>query len=230
MSAHEIEPSSTFLTLAAGLRSVPPARADGDRPAVLKLLGLKRLQVGPVDCEVGPGECISIMGPSGAGKSVLLRMLADLDPHEGDAALDGVAASSMAAPDWRSQVTYVPADSGWWSTRVADHFAAGTDFSRLEEVGIAPAAAAWPVSRLSTGEKQRLALMRAITPRTRALLLDEPTSGLDAGNIGRVEALLRHVLGRGIAIVLVTHDPAQALRLARRHFTLSQGRLVEDAA
>jgi ABC-type multidrug transport system ATPase subunit len=193
---------------------------------VLQLIGLKRLHVGPVDGEVADGQCLAVMGRSGAGKSVLLRMVADLDPHEGDAALDGVAASAVAAPDWRAQVTYVAAESGWWSPTVADHFPAGSDFARFEELGIPPEAAAWPVSRLSTGERQRLALLRAITPRTRVLLLDEPTSGLDAGSVARVEDLLRRRLAGGMAIVLVTHDPAQAGRLADRRLELRDGRLA----
>jgi ABC-type nitrate/sulfonate/bicarbonate transport system ATPase subunit len=58
---------------------------------------LRRLHVGPIDFALGPGECVSIGGKSGAGKSVLLRLVADLDPHEGDALLDGAACSAMAA-------------------------------------------------------------------------------------------------------------------------------------
>jgi ABC-type multidrug transport system ATPase subunit len=197
---------------------------------MLKLLGLKRLHVGPVHAEVGAGECVAVMGRSGAGKSVLLRMVADLDPHEGDAALDGVAAAGLPAPEWRARVTYVGAESGWWSATVSDHFAAGTDFSGFEQVGIPSEAAGWPVSRLSTGERQRLALLRAITPRTRVLLLDEPTSGLDRDSVARVEVLLRGLLARGLAIVLVTHDPDQAARLAHRRLALDEGRLVEVAA
>ncbi len=196
---------------------------------MLSLLALRRLHVGPVSCEVAAGECVSVMGASGAGKSVLLRMVADLDPHDGDAALDGVAASCLAAPDWRAQVTYIAADSGWWAPRVGDHFAPGTDASALGALGISPDALEWPVGRLSTGERQRLALLRAITPRTRVLLLDEPTSGLDASNVVRVEDLLRRLLARGLALVLVTHDAAQAARLAHRRFALADGRLVEEA-
>lgn len=197
---------------------------------MLDLVGLQRLHVGPIHCRVGPGECLSIMGASGAGKSVLLRMIADLDPHEGTMSLDGVSASTIPAPTWRAQVTYVAADSGWWSARVCDHFAPGTDFSTLAEVGIAADAGTWPVARLSTGERQRLALLRAVRPGTRVLLLDEPTSGLDADNALRVEALLRRAMARGVAVVLVTHDAAQAARLASSHWTLQDGQLVRRPA
>jgi ABC-type multidrug transport system ATPase subunit len=194
---------------------------------MLEALALARLHLGPFDFSVAPGECLAIGGASGAGKSVLLRMLADLDPHGGDARLDGQACSAMPAPRWRSQVTYVPAESGWWDAKVGAHFAAPGGFvaEGLAALGLPADAAAWPVARLSTGERQRLALLRAITPATRALLLDEPTSGLDDDSAARVEALLRAQLARGLAIVLVTHQGAQAARLAHRRLLLQGGRL-----
>ncbi len=70
---------------------------------MLRLRALKRLHVGPVDADIAAGERVATMGASGAGKSVLLRMVADLDPHDGDASLDGKEAGAMAAPEWRSR-------------------------------------------------------------------------------------------------------------------------------
>jgi ABC-type bacteriocin/lantibiotic exporter with double-glycine peptidase domain len=90
---------------------------------------LRRLHLGPIDFALRPGECVSVAGKSGAGKSVLLRMVADLDPHEGDALLDGAACSGMPAPKWRRMVTYVAAESGWWDERVGAHFSPGTDLA-----------------------------------------------------------------------------------------------------
>jgi ABC-type iron transport system FetAB ATPase subunit len=197
---------------------------------VLEVIGLRRLHVGPLSLRVADGECVSVMGASGAGKSVLLRMMADLDPHAGEMRLDGVAASAMPAPDWRAQVTYVAADAGWWAPRVAEHFAPGADPARLQELGISAEAFEWSVERLSTGERQRLALLRAIRERTRVLLLDEPTSGLDPENVQRVESLLHGLLEHGLAIVLVTHDRAQARRLASAHWRLADGRISRDDA
>jgi len=200
------------------------------REPLLRTQALRRLAVGPVDLAVDAGECVALMGPSGAGKSVLLRMLADLDPHEGDAFLDGLPCAAMPAPAWRRQVAYVPADSGWWSVRVADHFAADTDYAALlPRLDIAAQAATWPVARLSTGERQRLALLRALRPAVRVLLLDEPTSGLDADSVARVEALLREQLQAGLAILMVTHDRAQAQRLATRRLVLQGGQVTEAA-
>ena len=196
---------------------------------MLKGCALRRLHLGPIDFALQVGECVSIAGKSGAGKSLLLRMVADLDPHEGDALLDGAACSGMPASQWRRMVTYVAAESGWWDERVDAHFLPGTDFAALfPSVGVPAEAGAWPVARLSTGERQRLALLRALTPQNRVLLLDEPTSGLDAENTERVEQLLRNRLSTGIAILLVTHNLEQAARIATRHLLVRDGQLLEE--
>ncbi|HEY8048053.1 MAG TPA: ABC transporter ATP-binding protein [Ramlibacter sp.] len=198
---------------------------------MLELIELRRLHVGPLALRVAPGECVSVQGRSGAGKTVLLRAVADLDPHDGDCALDGAACSSMPAPQWRRRVTYVPADSGWWSDRIADHFAHANEARAMfPRVGLPQEAFDWPVARLSTGERQRAALLRAFTPANRVLLLDEPTSGLDRDTRQQVEVLLRERMAAGCSIVLVTHDADQARRLATRSFELDAGQLREGAA
>ena len=193
---------------------------------MLVIDGLRRLGFGPFALEVADGECIGIAGPSGAGKSVFLRMLADLDPHEGTARLDSARCEAMPAPAWRRQVTYVPAESGWWADLVVEHFA---DPARaralLPRLGLPEDALDWPVARLSTGERQRLALIRALVQAPRVLLLDEPTSALDPEATRAAEALFGECLARGASIVLVSHDPAQAARLARRRFRMAGGRL-----
>jgi ABC-type polar amino acid transport system ATPase subunit len=127
-------------------------------------------------------------------------------------------------------VTYVAADPGWWAEQVADHFTdAPAARALLPRVGLPEDALQWPVARLSTGERQRVALLRAFTEANRVLLLDEPTSGLDAESREGVESLLRERLASGRSIVLVTHDPDFAQRMAQRHFTMDAGRLREAA-
>lgn len=197
-------------------------------PSRLRLQQLQHLHIGPIDLAVAAGECVSVMGHSGAGKSVLLRAIADLDPHDGDAYMDGQACSAMPAPQWRSQVTYVPAESGWWDEYVAPHFPRDFDFAHwLPQLALDPKAKDWPVTRLSTGERQRLALLRALRPACKVLLLDEPTSGLDPESVVRVEALLQaQRRENGMAIVLVTHAQAQADRMASRQYQLQSGQLV----
>src|SRR5690554_3658692 len=158
---------------------------------MLELKGLQRLHIGPIDFVVKAGECVSVSGRSGSGKSVLLRAIADLDPHEGDVWLEGRSCLSMPAPQWRRQVTYVAAESGWWYDTVGPHFPAQTDFQSLfPRVGIDPSYADVSVHRLSTGERQRLALLRALCLESKVPLLDEPTSSLDPESVELVEQLL----------------------------------------
>jgi ABC-type sulfate/molybdate transport systems ATPase subunit len=81
------------------------------------------------------------------------------------------------------------------------------------------------VNELSTGERQRLGLVRALALDPRVLLLDEPTAALDQAATGRVEAELRRYLEGGAAILMVTHSAEQAGRMARRSWRMEQGRL-----
>jgi ABC-type multidrug transport system ATPase subunit len=86
----------------------------------------------------------------------------------------------------------------------------------------------WPVTRLSTGEKQRLALIRALILDPPVLLLDEPTSALDEDTTQQIEQLLQSRLQQGVSILLVTHDKRQAERLASRIVHISRGQLLAE--
>ncbi len=193
---------------------------------VLTLQALTVHGVGPVDLTVGPGEVAGLIGPSGAGKTLLLRAVADLVPHGGEALLDGVPATAMPAHRWRAQVGWLPAESPWWHDTVGEHFVPcpGVDFTVL---GLPAAAGAWQVSRLSTGEKQRLALLRLLCRGPAALLLDEPTSGLDATATRRVEHHVREYLSaRQAPVIWVSHDQEQLARVADAIYILEGGALA----
>jgi ABC-type sulfate/molybdate transport systems ATPase subunit len=86
----------------------------------------------------------------------------------------------------------------------------------------------WPVARLSTGERQRLAFLRAVEDRPAVLLLDEPTAGLDAAAEQALETMLRAFLTAGGTLVLVTHDDAQERRLAHARIVMAGGCRVAD--
>jgi len=195
---------------------------------LLHVEDLTRPGLHPATLQIDVGECVAVSGASGAGKSLLLRAIADLDPCDGRVRLNGEDRAGMTAPAWRRQVIYVPADSGWWATCVGDHFedraAAAGFLSRFE---LPPDALEWEVTRLSTGERQRLALIRAMILAPPVLLLDEPTSGLDNDATARVEALLHEHLATGAAILLVTHDERQAARLSPRGYRIDGGHLAE---
>ncbi len=183
--------------------------------------------MGPVELSVAAGECVCVSGASGSGKSLLLRALADLDPHEGTALLDGASAETLPPPEWRRRVGLLPAESHWWADRVGDHFSAW-DAPLATRLGFAEEARDWSVARLSTGERQRLALLRLLANHPEVLLLDEPTAALDGENVTRVEALItEYRREHEAAVVWVSHDPRQVERVADRRLRLQDGRLVE---
>ncbi len=197
--------------------------------AGLKLENLQSPLVGPFDLTVEAGTCLAIMGASGAGKSLFLRMIADLDPNTGEVWLDGRARSSVSGPDWRRQVVYVAAESGWWDDAVAAHFEPHQREAASEladRFGLVAGLLTAQVARLSTGERQRLALIRALVRQSPALLLDEPTAALDHDSIGKVETVLRERLAAGTTLIMVTHDPAQSERLGHQHLVMAAGRLA----
>ena len=199
---------------------------------MLSVHGLRTKAGGPVDFAFRGGEIIAVRGPSGSGKSLMLRAIADLDPAEGEISLNGTKRARIPAPEWRRRVAFVPAESGWWDDRVGAHFPAGggPEGSRvtalIEALGLDPAALDWEVRRLSTGERHRLAIARALVLDPGVWLFDEPTAALDAEAARRVEAVIMQGRERGAAILLVTHDDAQAARLADRTLTMAAGRLT----
>jgi len=197
---------------------------------MLTIRQLSRVGLAPFDLDIADGECVALSGPSGAGKTILLRAIADLDPNQGsEVSLDGVGREAIAAPQWRRKVTYLPAEAGWWEDSVAAHFPdREAAEALLPDLNLPPEALDWPVSRLSTGERQRLALARVLLLSPRVMLLDEPTSGLDPEAAASVEAVLKQRLTEGAGILLVTHLPEQANRMARRRFAIDRGRLAED--
>lgn len=195
-------------------------------------LRLENLAVGelePVDLTVASGEIVCLSGASGSGKTRLLRAIADLEPHDGEAWLGDRPQSATPAHEWRARVMLVPAESQWWADSVGEHFAGrAADHGDLEALGFAPEVLDWQVSRLSSGEKQRLALLRAVSREPAALLLDEPTANLDDTTTRRVEVwLVERTRERGWPVIWVAHDAAQIERVGHRHCHIEGGRLVE---
>ncbi len=205
-----------------------------ERPPVsdplLRVSQLMTHQRGPFELSIDAGECVSLRGPSGSGKSLLLRAIADLDPHQGEVWLDGVACEQIPAPQWRQQVALLPVESQWWLDEVGAHFPS-RDCPWLARLGFSEAALGWQVSRLSSGEKQRLALARALMNRPRVLLLDEPTASLDETSATALETVVaEYRLENNAAALWVSHSATQAARVATRHYQLTPQGVREGEA
>ena len=197
---------------------------------LLDIEGLETAHLGPVDLCVQPGELVQITGASGSGKSLLLRAIADLDPNRGQVRLEGQDRDDLAPTDWRRKVAYVPAETAWWAPHVAEHFPAGWIPGEvqgwLDRFSLPEESLEWEVERLSSGERQRLGLLRAFLNHPRALLLDEPTANLDLENTRRIERAVRGYLAEeGAGVLWVSHDTLQRSRLGGRILEIRKGRL-----
>ncbi len=182
---------------------------------MLRIRGLQPKGLAPVDLTVAPGQCVAVQGASGSGKTLLLRAIADLDPAAGEVSLNEVPRTAWSGPAWRRRVIYIASESGWWAERVGAHFASPEWLRRqASALRLDPGCGDWPVARLSTGERQRLALLRALELAPPVLLLDEPTGALDPDGQAAVEALLDEQRRHGTAMVWVSHDAGQRARVA----------------
>ncbi|WP_128255654.1 ABC transporter ATP-binding protein [Falsirhodobacter deserti] len=173
--------------------------------------------VPPISFTLQGGEILCLSGPSGSGKSQLLRMLADLIPHDGQMTLDGCSSEAMPPHDWRRHVGFLSAETAWWADTVRDHMPPDAE-TRFDDLGLPLRLLDSDPALASTGERQRLALLRMGPPPI--MLLDEPTSALDPGATRLVEAYLHRLRDEGTGILVVSHDAAQRARLATRQMEL----------
>jgi phosphate-transporting ATPase len=144
--------------------------------------------------------------------------------------LDDRDRSTIAGPEWRRLVGYVPAEPGWWADTVGEHFGEWTAaLASVRDLGFPEEAKTWPITRLSTGERLRLALVRALMIRPKVLLLDEPTAALDVTSVAAVESLIKARMRIGLAVLWVTHDAEQAKRVAHRLLVVERALVREEA-
>ncbi len=176
-----------------------------------------------IDREIGPGEVLSVMGPSGCGKSTLLAALVGALPEafalRGRVWLEGRDMTRLLPHQRRMGILFqddllfphlsVAGNLGFGLARgVADR--AGVIDRALREAGLEAMGARDPAT-LSGGQRARVALMRVLLSEPRALLLDEPFSKLDAGLRAQMrEFVFARARARGLPVVLVTHDRADA--------------------
>ncbi|MEM9852605.1 MAG: ABC transporter ATP-binding protein, partial [Pseudomonadota bacterium] len=199
-----------------------------------------RAVVEAVSLRLSAGEVVCLLGPSGCGKSTTLRIAAGVDRQDaGRVLIDGEEVSSArfhAPPEARGVGLMFQDFALFPHLRVGENVGfglRGRDPARVHDllarVDLASYERAFP-HQLSGGEQQRVALARALAPRPRVLLMDEPFSGLDDRLRDEVRdrtlALLRD---EDSAVLMVTHEPAEALRMADRIALMRAGRVVQAA-
>jgi ABC-type iron transport system FetAB ATPase subunit len=181
--------------------------------------------LGPFDLEIAAGECLVLTGASGSGKSLLLRAVADLIPHEGEVWLGEQACSQTSPERWRREVGFLPAECQWWYDTIGEHFSQ-YEAALFKPLGFDKSVMQWEVSRCSTGERQRLALIRLLQQQPRALLLDEPTANVDARNTGQMEIMIKDYQRKHkIPMLWVSHQSEQVARIADRQMLMHNNQL-----
>jgi neutral amino acid transport system ATP-binding protein len=195
-----------------------------------------------VSLMVDEGEIVSVIGPNGAGKSTLLKSVFGLlKLRKGKLLLDGNDATGLQPQKMvRKGVSYVPqSENVFPSLTILENlemgaFIGGNNFKqRLEEVyDLFPILAERPhakAGKLSGGQRQMLALARALMLQPRLLLLDEPTASLSPRMVGDILTKIRDINEKGVAILIVEQNAREALNLCHRGYVLVMGRnAMED--
>lgn len=194
--------------------------------AILELQNFQTHTLKPLNIKLNH-ELICISGASGSGKSLLLRAIADLIEHKGDALLDEQKCVEINPVQWRKWVGLLPAESAWWLDKVGDHFVSNNS-QYFDQLNLEADCISWDISRCSTGEKQRLAIVRLLENKPKALLLDEPTASLDSVSVIAVESLIKSYAKEfQVPVIWVSHDQEQIKRLADREFKIENNEVKE---
>jgi ABC-type multidrug transport system fused ATPase/permease subunit len=199
-----------------------------------------------INLKIPHGESTAIVGPSGAGKTTVMDLIMGLLlPETGDLLVDGTSLRDMRLSDWRRQIGYVPQDASFFHATVAENIAWGlADASRGDVIEAAKLADAdefircFPEGydtiigdrgmRMSGGQRQRLALARAIVRKPSILVLDEATSALDAESEERVQFAVDRLSG-SLTTLIVTHRLA-TVRGCSLIYVLDSGTLIESGS
>ena len=198
-----------------------------------------------VNLEIKPGEFVCLVGPSGAGKSTLLRLLTkELLPNEGDIFVEGVNLANLSSNDipfLRRKIGTIFQDFKLLSNKNAFENVAfalevcGAPQDEIEAdvpkvlgiVGLSEKMHSFP-HQMSGGEKQRLAIARALIHRPKIILADEPTGNLDMVNSYDVVKLLLKINELGTTVILATHNREIVNSVGRRVISMERGKVVRD--
>jgi ABC-2 type transport system ATP-binding protein/sodium transport system ATP-binding protein len=193
--------------------------------------------------QVVPGEVYGLLGPNGAGKTTTLRMILGLiKPDGGFAEVDGFR-SSKSSDEIKARIGFVSAGAGlyqWLSVRelllfFADAYGiceddAQRELEKLSRVLDLRGFLDQRCSTLSTGQKQRVVLARALIHAPPIMLLDEPTRGLDVVGSQVIFDYIRHLREEGKAVIICTHRLEQAERVCDRFGMMLRGKLVSEGS
>jgi ATP-binding cassette subfamily C protein LapB len=213
-----------------------PADVEGNPPKVLRSVGLK----------FEPGERVAVLGRIGSGKSTILRLLAGLyQPSEGAVEFDGVDLRQIDPVEYRSRMGFVSQEPRLFNGTLRDNVTMGRgdlDAARLAEVArltgldrvVSGHPQGWDLNvgemggLLSGGQRQLVALARALVHRPQILLMDEPTSSMDAQSELQFLRQLKDAMSQAEGtLIVVTHRPA-VLELVQRIIVVDAGRVVMD--
>ncbi|MBN9062639.1 MAG: ABC transporter ATP-binding protein [Rhizobiales bacterium 65-9] len=191
-----------------------------------------------VSCEVSPGEIVTIIGPNGAGKSTFLKAIAGLVRFEGGSVThDGRDVSGLPAHEMvRVGVGFVPQTGNIFTNLsihenlvLGGHTLAAQELKRrlARAYDVSPFLAGRKTSLgrvLSGGQRQMLAVARALMTDPKLIMLDEPTAGLAPKVVDEVFADLRRLAQSGVAVLMVEQNAKAALRISDRGYVLAEGR------
>jgi putative ABC transport system ATP-binding protein len=235
----------------------PPTQVDGKTSLRAENLGRSvagKVLLADATFSVGASETLAIVGPSGSGKSTLLRLLNRLDePTRGTVFLDSTDYKQIAPRELRRRVAMVTQHPFLFPGTVESNLQFGPcqrdetlSRERIDELLAAVGLAGYAsrdVANLSGGEAQRVSFARTLANSPEILLLDEPTSALDEDSKRGIETLILEIMRRSpvaastadiastnrqLTCVLVTHDLAQAARLAQHALVLKSGHIVKN--
>ena len=245
--------TATAIAVGASGNGQPPTAGDS---IVLRAVDLtlgfgQRTILSGISADIRRGAVTALIGPTGSGKTTLLRTFNRMNDkvtgynHRGDVLLDGrsIWQASVELMSLRRKVGMLFQRPNPFPMSIMENVTAGARAHKLASKSGMHAIAEenltavglWSAVkdrlkdspfRLSGGQQQLLCLARALAIKPDVLLLDEPTSSLDPGATESIEKLLR-TLVPGLSVIIVTHNLAQARRVADQTIFLNQGRMVE---
>ena len=209
-----------------------------------KYPGGKNLVLQGASLELEDGKTGILMGRNGAGKTTLFKVVLGLvRPLAGTVSFDGKDLLKMSRRERAALIAYVPQHIHFGELRVRDSILAG----RISRFGFAPGKGDFDTvdqimeemeltgfadriaEQLSGGEKQKVAIARALAQEPRMLIFDEPTGNLDLANEDLIIREARRAAHeKGISVLSSMHDPNQALRMGDRFFFMKEGRIIYD--